>query len=119
MDTDREQRRGWSHGLLALWAIIIVSTFFEPAPDPNAAVPLWANVLGFLFLTGMFTTVWGLAGNHKWGLKASLAAATLGLGMAVACGITDHHPAFWWGYETVAMTGLLAFNKLALKKTSH
>jgi hypothetical protein len=116
-EDDRLARRGWSRGLLGLWSVIMLSTLLEPAPNPHAVVPLWANVLGFLFLTGFFTTVWGLAGNHAWGLKASLATATLGLGMAVACGVTDHHPAFWWGYETIAMTTLLAFNRVALKRT--
>jgi hypothetical protein len=118
-DDDRTLRLPWTRGLLALWTIIMISTFFEPAPNPHAVVPLWASILSFLFLTGLFTTMWGLAGNHSWGMKASLVSATLGLGMAVACGVTDHHPAFWWGYETVAMTGLLAFNRLALKKTSN
>ncbi|MEA2509328.1 MAG: hypothetical protein QOG21_1410 [Actinomycetota bacterium] len=115
----RKARLGWSRALLGLWAIIMFSTLFEPAPNPHATVPLWAGILGFGFYTGLFTTVWGLAGNHTWGLKASLATATLGLGMAVACGVTDHHPAFWWGYEVVAMSALLAFNRLALKKTSQ
>jgi hypothetical protein len=112
-------RLAWSRGLLGLWTIIMLSTLFEPAPNPNAVVPLWANVLGFLFLSGFFTTVWGLAANHSWALKASLVTGSLGLGMAIACGVTDHHPAFWWGYETIAMTTLLAFNRLAMKKTSH
>jgi hypothetical protein len=114
----RKARVGWSRALLGLWAIIMFSTLFEPAPNPHATVPLWAGLLGFAFYTGLFTTVWGLAGNHAWGLKASLATATLGLGMAVACGLTDHHPVFWWGYEVVAMSALLGFNRLALKKSS-
>jgi hypothetical protein len=115
---EAKQRLAWSRGLLALWTVIMVSVLFEPAPNPHATVPVWAGVLSFLFLTGFFTSVFGLAGNHAWGLKASLASATLGLGMAAACAVTDHHPAFWWGYEMVAMTTLLAFNRLALKKTS-
>lgn len=117
-DAGAAQRLAWSRGLLALWTVIMVSVLFEPTPNPNATVPLWAGALSFLFLTGFFTSVFGLAGNHPWGLKASLATTTLGLGMAAACAVTDHHPAFWWGYEMVAMTTLLAFNKLALKKTS-
>jgi hypothetical protein len=110
-------RLGWSRGMLALWSIVMLSIMFEPAPNPGATVPLWANVLSFLFLVGFFTSVWGLAGNQPWGLKASLATAGLGLGMAAACAVTDHHPIFWWGYEMVAMTTLVAFNRLALKKT--
>jgi hypothetical protein len=117
-DEKDHERRAWSRGLLALWTIIMLSTLFEPAPNPGATVPLWAGILSFLFLTGFFTSVFGLAGNHSWGLKVSLASATLGLGMAAACAVTDHHPAFWWGYEMVAMGTLLAFNRLALKKTS-
>jgi hypothetical protein len=117
-DPAQRHRLAWSRGLLALWTVIMVSTLFEPAPNPGATVPLWAGVLSLLFFTGFFTSVFGLAGNHPWGLKASLATATLGLGMAAACGVTDHHPAFWWGYEMVAMGTLLAFNRLALKKTS-
>jgi hypothetical protein len=116
--TARTARLGWSRAVLALWGLIMLSTLFEPAPNPNATLPLWAGVLGFAFYTGLFTTVWGLVGNHSWGLKASLATATLGLGMAVACGVTDHHPVFWWGYEIVAMSALLGFNRLALNKTS-
>jgi hypothetical protein len=114
----RKARLGWSRSLLGLWALIMFSTLFEPAPNPHATVPLWAGILGFAFYTGLFTTVWGLAGNHGWGLKASLATATLGLGMAAACGLTDHHPVFWWGYEVVAMSALLGFNRLALKRAS-
>jgi hypothetical protein len=115
----RKARLGWSRGLLALWTIIMISTFFEPAPNPNATLPLWAAILGLLFWTGFFTSVWGLAGNQAWGLKASLATASLGLGMAAACAITDHHPLFWWGYEMVAMATLFAFNRVALTKTSR
>jgi hypothetical protein len=117
-DETRRGRRAWSLGLLALWTIIMLSTLLEPAPNPHATVPLWAGILGFVFLTGFFTSVFGLAGNHTWGLKASLASATLGLGMAAACAVTDHHPAFWWGYEMVAMGTLVSFNRLALKRTS-
>jgi hypothetical protein len=116
---DQEKaRRAWSRGLLALWTVIMLSTLFEPAPNPHATVPLWAGILSFFFLTGFFSSVFGLAGNHPWGLKVSLASATLGLGMAAACAVTDHHPAFWWGYEMVAMGTLFAFNRLAIKKTS-
>jgi hypothetical protein len=96
----------------------MLSTLFEPAANPNAIVPLWASVLGFAFLAGLFSTMWGLAGNQRWALKASLATAGLGLGMAAACAVTDHHPAFWWGYEMVAMGTILAFNRMALRKVS-
>jgi hypothetical protein len=119
--TEEEARRaglGWSRGLLGLWTIIMLSVLFEPAPNPGATVPLWAGVLGFLFYTGFFTTIWGLAGNHPWGLKASLVTAGLGLGMAAACAVTDHHPLFWWGYEMVAMGTLFGFSRLASSKTS-
>ena len=112
------RRLGWSRGLLGLWTIIMLSVLFEPAPNPGATVPLWAGVLGFLFYTGFFTTIWGLAGNHPWGVKASLVTAGLGLGMAAACAVTDHHPLFWWGYEMVAMGTLFGFSRLASNKTS-
>ncbi|MDP9225358.1 MAG: hypothetical protein M3P18_16245, partial [Actinomycetota bacterium] len=95
VDPGGDIRRAWSRGLLVLWTLILVSTLFEPAPNPNAVVPLWASVLGFAFLTGFFTTAWGLASNQPWGIKASMATATLGLAMAAACAVTDHHPAFW------------------------
>jgi hypothetical protein len=111
-------RRRWSRGLLGLWTVIMLSVLFEPAPNPHATVPLWAGVLGCLFYTGFFTTIWGLAGNHPWGLKASLVTAGLGLGMAAACAVTDHHPLFWWGYEMVAMGTLFGFSRLASSKTS-
>ncbi len=116
VDPAGNARQAWSRGLLALWTLIVVSILFEPAPNPHAIVPLWASVLGFAFLTGFFTTVWGLAGNQPWGIKASMATATLGLAMAAACAVTDHHPAFWWGYEMVAMGAVFAFNRLALNK---
>ncbi|MDP9235607.1 MAG: hypothetical protein M3P01_13800 [Actinomycetota bacterium] len=116
--TGEDARRGWSRGLLGLWTVIMLSVLFEPAPNPHATVPLWAGVLGFLFYTGFFTTIWGLAGNHPWGLKASLVTAGLGLGMAAACAVTDHHPLFWWGYEMVAMGTLFGFSRLASSKTS-
>jgi hypothetical protein len=115
----RRARLGWSRGLFGLWTVVMLSVLFEPAPNPHATLPLWAGVLGFLFYTGFFTAIWGLAGNHPWGLKASLVTAGLGLGMAAACAVTDHHPLFWWGYEMVAMGALFGFSRLALNKTSR
>jgi hypothetical protein len=102
------ERLGWV--LAFAWLGFIVSLFAAPAGNPNAVVPLWAEIViaGFflaLGTTGVLAAV--RAGSTAY--AASIVAGALGIALAAACGSTEHHAAGWWGYElgaTIALTGL-------------
>jgi hypothetical protein len=106
----------WRWGLFGGWmALILIAVFAEPSPNPEATTPLWAQLLGVLFLYSVLATFIGLSGGRPWGFGGSVGASALGFGMAAACGITDHHLGAWWIYEMVAFGALLAVSIYALR----
>jgi hypothetical protein len=119
---DLESSRGaslndWCRRLLVGWAVVIGSiVLFEPAPsDPNAAVPMWGNVLVLAFTAALVAGLAGLSRRRPWGLRASVVAGGLGLAIGAACVLTDHHVGFWGWYEMAAFSGLAATGWFAAK----
>ncbi len=100
-------RLGW---ILAFgWGAFIVSVFFEPAPEPNQIVPVWADALvaGFflsLGAAGIMAAMRAGRGTYAVATVAGLAGMALG----VACGTTGHHASGWWVYELGATSVLTA-----------
>jgi len=95
--------------LAAAWLAFVGSLFLTPAPDPELVVPLWADSLVAAFFLVLTTA--GIMAALRTGRSAyatATAAGVLGLGAAVGCGVTGHHPSAWWIYELVASGALAA-----------
>jgi hypothetical protein len=106
--------------LSGAWIVVIASILlFQPAPsDPHAAVPAWAWLLVTAFWAGLFAAIYGLVGKKSWAMHASAVTAGLGMAVAVACVVTDHHTGAWWGYEMTAFTALGGLSLAALRRRS-
>ena len=106
--------------LSGAWIVVMASILlFQPASsDPHAAVPAWAWLLVTTFWAGLFAAIYGLVGKKSWALHASAVTAGLGMTVAVACVVTDHHTTAWWGYEMAAFTALGGLSLAALRRRS-
>lgn len=101
--------------LSVAWILLFGSVLvLEPAPaNPDAPLGFWAGLLFLGFTAALTITMIGLGRRRHWGLVASAWAGGLGVIIAAACAVTDHHPGLWWGYEMVVFAGLTAFSALA------
>ena len=105
--------------VLALgWLTFLASLYFEPAPNPGAVTPTWADFL----IAGLFLSLGtaGLTGSLRSvrvGFAAATAAGVFGLALAIGCMTTDHHPGSWWAYELGATSLLLGLSTLGLRRT--
>jgi hypothetical protein len=106
--------------LVGLWLVFLVSVFFMPAPNPNAATPAWADLLiaGF-FLTLVVAAVTGMLRSGRGAYAASTLAGALGVALAVGCKTTAHHPGGWWAYELGATAVLLGLSALGLRRSNR
>lgn len=104
----------WSLGLLGAWlALIETIVLLEPAPTADVQLPLWAGALELGFMGALLAAFGGLAMRTRWGLGASLAAATIGVGIAAACPVTGHHTGYSWAWEMAGFIGLAAASRYA------
>jgi peptidoglycan/LPS O-acetylase OafA/YrhL len=89
------------------WLVFVASVFFEPAPQPGTETPVWAQglIAGFFLALGT-AGILALAKGGRLAFGAAFVAGLLGLGLAVGCMATDHHPGGWWAWE-LAATGVL------------
>jgi len=102
------------------WALFVFSIFFEPAPNPDAVTPVWANALvaGFFVALGAAGILGVLRGGRlAFGIAAL--GGTLGLALAIGCVATDHHPAGWWAWELTATTLLTALAVAGLRRSRN
>src|SRR5205823_1401340 len=104
--------------LVAGWTCFLLSTFFEPMPNPDVMEPWWAGLVFGLFAAALVgAAVAGARGRWRLGLGSSVAASALGLVMAYQCAATAHHAAGWWIYELSACgcLGALSLACLAVR----
>ena len=97
--------------LVVGWAAFMLAVTFEPAPEPEAVTPLWADLVVLSFVVTLLGAV--VIGRRlaTAGFALATVAGALGMGMAVACAATDHHLGAWWLVElggTGALTALAA-----------
>jgi hypothetical protein len=93
--------------LVVSWLAISVSVFFEPAPNPNVAVPWWSWALFYAFVAVLVSAaVLGARGRWRPGLGCATAAGAIGLVIAYECAATSHHARGWWIYELAAFAYL-------------
>ena len=103
-DQTRAGSRRW---LLGAWVVAVFSMLlFEPAPSAPVEPSLFADAIFIAFTLAFTATVFGLSAGRDWALKASGAAAGIGVVIAVACAVTDHHMGWWWASELAAFTFL-------------
>jgi hypothetical protein len=95
---------GWIAFFLAVVA-------FQPAPDPHATTPLWAN----LVFAGMAMSLVAAALlgplSSRFGFAAAVLGGCFGMAISVGCLTTGHHAGSWWIGElgaTAALTALAA-----------
>jgi O-antigen/teichoic acid export membrane protein len=107
----------WWRGLLLGWlAVLGTLLLFEPRPSgASPALPLWATALSVAFLGAWCATLTGLVRRRSWGFSASAIAAGLGIAIAAACAVTEHHTGMWWAYEAVAFGSLGAASVVATR----
>jgi hypothetical protein len=93
-------------GLAVCWiAVVGALILIAPAPS-NTSTPLWAALLSMGFLAAFSVTLWALASDRGWALRASAVTAVAGIGLALACAQTGHHAGSWWAVELVAFAAL-------------
>jgi hypothetical protein len=116
----RDPLEVWSRRLLFGWVAVFGSILlFEPAPsDPNAAVPLWGNLLLTAFTAALVAALVGLSRQRPWGLRTSIVAGALGVAIGAACVVTDHHVGWWGAFEILAFTGLTTASWTATRSTA-
>ena len=96
---------GWL--LAGGWAVFfLVVIGFEPASEPQMAIPLWADLVFASMLTLLFTAAFAGRQLPRLGFGAATVAGALGIAIAVACQASGHHLGNWWLFELGA-TGAL------------
>ena len=89
------------------WIVFIASVFFEPAPNPGSVTPLWADLLIASFFFALGTAgILGALRSGRLAYGAASIAGLLGIGLAISCVATDHHPVGWWSWELAATSVL-------------
>jgi hypothetical protein len=89
------------------WAVFfLVVIGFEPAPEPQMAIPLWADLVFGSMLVLLFTAAFAGRELPRLGFGAATVAGALGMAIAVACQTSGHHMGNWWLFE-LAATGAL------------
>lgn len=107
----------WSRRLLVAWTAIFGSMFlFQPVPaNPAMREPAWVIAIMALFVPALIATFGMLVARRRAGAVLSLAAAGLGLPLAVACFSTGHHLGAWPWVELAGFSFLAGLSGLALR----
>jgi hypothetical protein len=109
------RRLGW---LIALgWFAFLASAAFQPAADPQAVTPVWAElVIAGLFLSLGTAAIVGLTRSPRVGIAAAGVAGLFGMAISVGCKTTSHHAGGWWLYELGATVTLTALAVAGLRR---
>jgi 4-amino-4-deoxy-L-arabinose transferase-like glycosyltransferase len=105
---------------VAWYVLFFVGVALEPEPTQPDAIPAWLGTTIEVALLGLIgVTAAGLLSRRRWGLVASMGAATLFVGLSVACPVSGHHGfgAWWFGQMTCAV-GLVAVSVAALRRSN-
>jgi hypothetical protein len=114
--------RSWGFVLMAAWVLVIaVGLAVEPAPaDPDAPVPLVADLLSMGLLTAWGAMAAGVFQRRRFAAAASLVAGVGLLALTLGCPVSGHHGGIgaWWGVQMAGAVGLLALSGRALRSPS-
>jgi peptidoglycan/LPS O-acetylase OafA/YrhL len=99
------------------WIAFVVAVFaLEPASNPAATTPLWADVtLAAFWLALLGAALLAKLGKVGAALGGSAFAGFVGVAVGYACGATEHHLGAWWMAEAgvCGALGLLSAAALA------
>jgi peptidoglycan/LPS O-acetylase OafA/YrhL len=113
----RSRSRRTIRAMLAAWSVIFGGLLvFAPAPDNPAPIPAWEALFGIAFLAAVTTAFVGLTRARPWALRASMAAALLGVIGGIACNVVDHHSGSWWLVETGGFSALALMTVAAARR---
>jgi hypothetical protein len=102
------------------WLVFVAGVFaLEPASNPAATVPVWAEAtLAAFWLALLCAGVLALVRLSGPALAGSAAAGLVGIVVGYACGATDHHLGAWWMVEAgvCGTLGLLSLAALAARR---
>jgi hypothetical protein len=103
----------------AWYVLFFVGVALEPAADHPDVIPVWLAATIDVTLLGLLGVMAaGLVVRRRWGLVASIAAATLFVAMSVACPASGHHSfGAWWYGQMACAIGLVAISGAALRRT--
>jgi hypothetical protein len=99
-------------------ALAVVRSLLEPAPpDPDAAVPLMAMVVGVAELGAWVGAAWAALFRRPAALLWATGVAALAVVGAVACPTTGHHSdvAGWWYAELAVCVAALGATLAGLR----
>ena len=99
-----------------LGAFTVVSAL-QPAPEPDAALPLYAAVIGFAWLGLVLVTGVGLMLRSRLALTASMIASGAFLADSIACPVSGHHSFdLWWFGQFACALALVAVTFWAMTR---
>jgi hypothetical protein len=103
-------------GVAAAW-FVLYSAAAAVEPPTHHEEPFIAEVIAFALLGVMVVMAFGLLATQRWGLVASLGAATLLVAASVACPTTGHHPiGAWWFAQMACAFALVGVSVAALRR---
>lgn len=103
---------------VAWYVLFLVGVSLEPEATHPEAMPEWIGIgVEVVLLSFLAVMVAGLAARRRWGLVASMGAATIFVAASVACPVSGHHGfgAWWYGQMACAL-GLVAVSVAALRR---
>jgi hypothetical protein len=110
----------WVIGLAVAWVVVVaVGHAVQPVPvDPDAPVPLIADVLNTFLLGTLGAMAAGMFQRRRFTAVASMAGATGLLALTLGCPLSGHHTfGAWWGVQIVGAVALLAISRRALRSS--
>jgi hypothetical protein len=104
-------------GVVALLGANAAAMALEPAPaNPNQPEPWFVVLPSLVVALGILTAFGGLLARRRWGMAASLVAASVATVMVVACPISGHHHfGLWWVGELACLGAWAGFSLAGLR----
>jgi hypothetical protein len=105
---------------VAWYVLFFIATALEPEAAHPDVIPVWLSATIDVALFGLLGVMAaGLMTRRRWGLVASMGAATFFVGLSVACPVSGHHGfGAWWFGQMACAIGLVAISGAALRRTA-
>jgi hypothetical protein len=102
------------------WVVFVACVLaLEPASNPAATIPVWAEVTLVAFWLALLSAgLLAFIGLSGPALVASATAGFVGVVLGYACGATEHHLGAWWMVEAgvCGALGLLSLAALSARR---